>query len=489
MLVSIFSKVLSMSLTASLIIPVVLLARLALRYSPKIFSYALWWVVLLRLLCPVSVSSAISLIPRGVSDAISSVRWETPDPEEKPPYSQITPEFTDIPAAAQPEQSRLPEVLSVIWIAGVAAFWLYSIRAYIRLRRKLSDAIPLRQNIFLSDHVPFPCVVGLLRQKIYLPATLSDAEQPYIIAHEQHHIRRGDPLIRFLAFTALSVHWFNALVWLSFRLLVRDMEMSCDEAVLDRLGPGIRSDYSQSLLNLAAGHPRVAWTPLNFGEADTGGRIKNILGWRRPGAWVVALAMVLSVTVSVCAVTDPVTLPDEIVQMQQPESTPVQEIPEDIPNIVLNDAQAGAVRAYLQAGSPADSEICAAEEVSILFGVEISPYTICYGHCGGELCLTITRDGTEETFITRDETLMGYLQHFYACSGAVDMRFSELPDTAHLHSSHHAEGCDVRLYRYHCELCDQEETAVVSYYCGCANCNMYWRQEAQEIDTHTDRRR
>lgn len=502
MLINIFAKVLNMSLTASFVIAVVLLARLLLRRSPKIFSYALWSVVLLRLLCPASFPSAVSLIPSGFHDAVSGAQWEEPGVAEdlqndKSWYDTSVPDATaDFPiidqSAIHPHEEKeikMPAVLCAAWSLGVAVIWLYSVFSYVRLRGKLSDAVPLRDNIYLSDHIPSPCVAGLLRQRIYLPSIIGAGEQPYIIAHEQHHIRRGDPFTRFLAFTALTIHWFNPLVWLSFHLLVKDMEMSCDEAVLRKLGPEIRSDYSQSLLNLAAGHPRVAWTPLTFGETETGGRIKNILRWRKPAAWTVALAMLLSVTVSVCALTDPIADMPAAPQTKENEPSHTPEIMGDIPYIKLNDTQKRVLQAYLYSDVLEEMVSYPQKEIRILFGAEVFPYTLFYGYWGGNTCLIVTQNKEDISYITTDENLIGYLYHFYICNGSIDMDFTELPEDAVLRSSNHAECCDVRIYSYHCTFCDQEETAIVSYYCGCGNCTKFWRDEAAEIHEHTDGRR
>lgn len=491
MLINIFTKVLNMSLTASFVIGVVLLARLLLSRSPKIFSYALWSVVLLRLLCPVSFPSAISLIPRGFNDAVSDAQWEVPGfaeelENDKSQYDAAMPDATaDFPIVDQSGihpnkewETTIPTVLCAVWLTGVAVIWLNSVLSYVRLRSKLSDAVPLRDNIYISDHIPSPCVAGLLRQRIYLPAVLNAEEQPYIIAHEQHHIRRGDPFIRFLAFMAFTTHWFNPLVWLSFHLLVKDMEMSCDEAVIRKLGSDIRSDYSQSLLNLAAGRTYVAWTPLTFGETETVARIRNILRWRKPAAWTVVLALVLSATVSVCALTDPV--------VEEPMTDPAKndqmlQIGDDVNVITLKENQMRVLERCLENATAAEVTENSHRDIQNLFAVEIQPYTLFYGYCQGEDYVTLVQAGTDTVYIVGDETLKWYLYHFYICNGAIDMGFTELPEDAVLLSSNHVEGCAVRLYDYYCSVCEQTETAVVSYYCGCGDCIAFWREEVPEI--------
>lgn len=144
--------------------------------------------------------------------------------------------------------------------------------------------------------------MGLFRPKIYLPSTLTETERGYILRHEQYHLRRRDHVVKLLSFLALCVHWFNPLVWAAFILAGKDMEMSCDEAVVRELGEDIRADYSASLLSLATGRRIVAGMPLAFGEGDTGGRIRNLLNWKRPQPWIIAVCAVVCVgLIALCA--------------------------------------------------------------------------------------------------------------------------------------------------------------------------------------------
>ena len=167
-----------------------------------------------------------------------------------------------------------------IWFAGIRSCYLQRC-SIIRLRRKLVGAVPLCENIYLADHIASPFVLGLFRPKIFLPSSLSEVEQEYIIQHEKHHIRRGDHVTRILAFAALCVHWFNPLVWLAFVLSGRDMEMSCDEAVMKRMDGDIRADYSASLLT----SPQDAniWGHAGLWEA-TLAEIKNVLNYKKPAS-------------------------------------------------------------------------------------------------------------------------------------------------------------------------------------------------------------
>ena len=333
----IFSRVLHMSLTGSYIILIVLLMRLALRKVPKVFSYVLWATVLFRLLCPVSISSALSVLnftptvaaqPQGVVTTVEhpvildiymadSFIPEEPESEITHQSPEVTPTFPEnrvdpapVPDAvdqqAPAEPVRDPLRFSVIiWLLGMGILFVYNIYAYARLSAKTAGAVRLRKNIYLGDHIPTPFVKGLIRPKIYLPSTLAEAERRYIIAHERCHIKRRDPLWKLLGYIALCIHWFNPLVWLAFILSAKDMEMSCDEAVIGMYGPKIRAEYSASLLRLATPHRFVALTPLAFGEGDTKGRVMNMAKWKKPGFWAMLCAAIVCIAVLAACATNP----------------------------------------------------------------------------------------------------------------------------------------------------------------------------------------
>ena len=320
-----FPIVCNMSLTASVVILAVLAVRLLLRRAPKVFAYALWAVVLFRLLCPVSVTSAVSLM--GALGAPAQERTQRTSAVEYVPADRIrgtAPAVTQLPQTPLPAETggavnaapadTAPEavpatsfnepvfILTLIWLAGMVLLLAYSLVSLLRLRRRLVGTVRLRDNIYLADHIPSPFVMGLFRPKIYLPSTLTETERGYILRHEQYHLRRRDHLVKFLSFLALCIHWFNPLVWAAFVLSGKDMEMSCDEAVVRELGEDIRADYSASLLSLATGRRIVAGMPLAFGEGDTGSRIRNLLNWKRPRPWVMAVCAVVCVgLIALCA--------------------------------------------------------------------------------------------------------------------------------------------------------------------------------------------
>ena len=251
---NVFLTVLNMSITAAFVIVALCVARLVLRkiHAPKWISYALWAVAGFRLAVPVTIESVLSLIPRRLPEIAAPVRQYY---ESLPPIG--TPERIDYLLSAS-HSTGVPiwtvhDVLSVIWLAGVAAMTLYAVISYVRLLRR-------------RDSVMTPFVYGFIKPKIHIPSGLAGEELRYVTLHEQTHINRHDHLVKLFAFALLCVHWFNPFAWFAFVLLCADMEMSCDERVLRELGMDAKADYSQALLSLSMNRRILAASPLAFGE-------------------------------------------------------------------------------------------------------------------------------------------------------------------------------------------------------------------------------
>ena len=309
-LMSLFSRVLNMSLAAGVVILLVVSARFLLRKSPKIFSYILWAAVLFRLLCPLALESRISVfspfepvfedttspsqfdeVVYGVSMSQDEQLRVVQEPVAQPVVEEIQPEVP---------------VVEIIWLAGTAGMLLYGLVGALRLKKHLNSAVWQRDNVFLTDCVGTPFVMGLVHPRIYLPQSISEDEKFYVLVHERYHIERLDHVVKLLAYLALSIHWFNPLVWVAFYLAEKDMEMSCDEAVMDTLGERVRADYALSLL-CYTGHRRMArGTPLSFGESCAKSRVKNLARWRSPGRLTEIIAGVLCVLLLLTCVTNPV---------------------------------------------------------------------------------------------------------------------------------------------------------------------------------------
>ncbi|MFA5536249.1 MAG: M56 family metallopeptidase, partial [Bacillota bacterium] len=306
---NIFLQILNLSFTASFVIIFVLLARLFLKKSPKILSYALWGVVLFRLICPLSFESMFSLLPVKPNPIPLDIVYEA--------FPTID---TGIPAINQTVNQSLPAATatasinplqiwtfigSTVWLMGIAVLLIYSIVSLAKLRRRLKNAVHDKDNIYLAKQLDTPFVMGIIRPKIYLPTSLKEEEKRYILLHEQMHIRRFDHIVKIVSFFVLCLHWFNPLVWIAFFVSGKDMEMSCDEAVIKELGSDVKKEYSSSLLTLATGRRIVGGSPLAFGEGSTKGRIKNVLNYKKPKFWVILITALICVIAVFCLVSNP----------------------------------------------------------------------------------------------------------------------------------------------------------------------------------------
>lgn len=304
MLERLFVSVLNMSLIGSYAIVFVLIARLLLKKTPKIFSYALWGIVLFRLLCPFSFESGVSLIPTGkVSIPQDIIYNSTPQISTgiavlDSMVNPLLPAPSNIGNSVNPIQIWL-FIGAAIWSLGLLAMLIYSIIAFVKLKRNLIGAAHLKENIYLADHISTPFVMGLLKPKIYLPSSLSDGEKDFIIAHELCHLKRFDHATRILGFAALVVHWFNPLAWIAFIASGKDMELSADESVMQKMDRDIRAEYSQSLLRFGTVKRMIHATPLAFGEGDTKNRVKNVLNYQKPALGVVVIAIVAVVAIGI----------------------------------------------------------------------------------------------------------------------------------------------------------------------------------------------
>lgn len=297
----VFLRVLNMGITAGYCVLVILLLRLFLKKLPKIYSYVLWSVVYFRLVCPVSIKSVFSLLkvsPQTVPSDIGTrinprITSGVPqvDVVVNAGLAQAAPE---VGASANPMQI-IVYAATVVWGIGVLLLFGYSVWSVLRLKRQLKGARCLEENLYESEKLHTPFVLGCFVPRIYLPADLGDKERVYVLAHERTHIRRRDYLIKEAAFLVTCIYWFHPLIWLAFYLMCRDMEMSCDESVIRSMGRENKKEYSAALLSLACGRQILNGSPLAFGEGGVKGRITNVLHYKRPAFWGgVALAIVLA---------------------------------------------------------------------------------------------------------------------------------------------------------------------------------------------------
>lgn len=330
MLETIFVQILNMSITAGIMVLFVMLLRFLLKPMPKIYSYVLWVVVLFRLICPFSFTTDYSLL--GMVNAktaeqgrIEYISVDAPGNKDEAGMSEngaepdmpMSTEETGILETLNEEQkvkegflsglnaALLIKTGSMIWLLGMVLLAGGSIREFILLKKSLKNAALESENIYCSKNVTTPFTIGIFRPAIILPSNLNVEEKEYILLHEQIHIRRKDHIIRLVSFMLLCIHWFNPLIWAAFFLSEKDMEMSCDEAVVRRLGNEVKKEYSMSLLSLASGQVTFAGSPILFGEGDTKERIKNILNFKEPKKVAGIIAVCICVMAGVVLLANP----------------------------------------------------------------------------------------------------------------------------------------------------------------------------------------
>ncbi len=312
---AVFLKLLNMSITASYFAVGVMILRLILKKAPKWISVLLWGLVGLRLLLPFSVESKQSLIP-NTEPITSELLTYTPravqvQPIVLPPIVNRSPDILPptVTTLAPPARDYTA-IVTNIWILGMILMLGYFCFSYLRLLRKLREAVPLEGNLRLCDHIPAPFLLGFFRPRIYLPSDLTAEDLTYVIAHEEAHLKRKDHWWKPLAFLLLTVYWFNPILWVAYLLLCRDIEFACDEKVMALLGAESKKPYSQALLRCSSPKLRLSACPLAFGEGSVKKRISSILSYKKPTFWIIVASLILCTVLSVGFLTDPSSAED-----------------------------------------------------------------------------------------------------------------------------------------------------------------------------------
>ena len=308
---AIFLKIVNMSISACWIVLAIILLRVVLKKAPKWINCVLWGIAGLRLVMPFSFESIFSLVPSA--ETITKAP-DSPRPQINSGVTVIDNQINGYLQGNYFEGVTRPAgnftdintILAVIWLIGIAALLIYTLISFLRLKRKIGTAILLRDNIYQSEAVVSPFVLGIIKPKIYLPFNMNTQDMEHVIAHEQAHIKRKDYLWKPLGFLILTLHWFNPMVWLGYILLCRDIELACDEKVVKELDNEQRADYSEALLTCSVNRRMIAACPLAFGEVGVKDRIKSVLNYKKPAFWIIIVAVVASITVAVCFLTNPV---------------------------------------------------------------------------------------------------------------------------------------------------------------------------------------
>ncbi len=312
----VFLSVVNMSIAAGYAAIAVIIIRFLLRSSPKWISVALWGVVGLRLILPFSLKSVFSLIPTAKTFEPSIMTDPTPSISTGiPAINEVVNPIIGSTFAPKPYDSANPlqiiiPVLAVIWLMGIIALLIYAFISYTLIKHKTATAVRSRDNIYQSENVASPFILGIFRPRIYLPFKISEKDADLVIAHEVAHIKRKDHLWKPIGFLLLALHWFNPIMWVAYILLCRDIVLACDEKVVKKLSREERADYSNALLSCSTSRRAVTACPLAFGEVGIKQRIRSVLNYKKPTFWVILIACIASIALVVCFLTDPPIKPN-----------------------------------------------------------------------------------------------------------------------------------------------------------------------------------
>ena len=313
----IFLRIVELSWQAGVLALAVMLARLALRRAPKWAVCLLWALVAVRLVLPFSLQSPVSL--QAAQSPVTAALYELPQTQEAAqktdevlsggPAEPVTPlpptEVVTVQPVPAPKPAMTVSLLAAIWLAGVVMMLTYMLVSYLGIYRRVCTAVRLEDNVYRCGSWGTPFVLGLLRPRIYVPEGMDDTALPQVLAHERCHIRRGDHLVKPLAFLLLALHWFNPVLWAAYVLLGRDMENACDERVLRDVDGAGRAAYSRALVACAVRQRPAAVCPLAFGEVAVQERVKNAMNGKKPAVWAAVLLVIAAAVIAVCFLTSP----------------------------------------------------------------------------------------------------------------------------------------------------------------------------------------
>ena len=309
---AVFLKVLNMSISASWLVLVVMVLRFLLKKSPRWVHVALWALVAVRLICPVSIESVLSLIPSSETLPQEIIYSQKPAIDsgveviDRVVNTSMSESLTPQPGASvNPIQVHL-FVQENIWCLGMVLMAAWAWVSYLRLRKKVYASLNLGNGVYLCDYIDTPFILGILDPKIYLPSDMDSAAAAHVLAHERAHLARRDHWWKPFGYLLLTVHWFNPVLWLGYILLCRDIELACDEKVIRDMELPQKKAYSEALLNCSVNRRHIAACPLAFGEVGVKERVKTVLHYKKPAFWIALIAVVALIVTAICFLTDPV---------------------------------------------------------------------------------------------------------------------------------------------------------------------------------------
>ncbi|MBE5947670.1 MAG: hypothetical protein E7261_01445 [Lachnospiraceae bacterium] len=306
-----FLKLLNMSIVASWVVLAVILFRLLLKKAPKYIRCIMWMLVGVRLICPFSFKSNLSLIPSAEvlpEDVLSGPQFVINTglgAVDSRINAHIGDRYFEGVTVSTGSGSETMQILSCVWLAGMLVMLAYTIISYIRTRKGLAEAVECTNGIWLCDHVKTPFILGVFNPRIFLPACMNEADKDYVVAHEKAHLKRFDHIWKPIGFLLLTIYWFNPVMWIAYILLCRDIELACDEKVIKDMGLEGKKLYSEALINCSMKRRWIIACPLAFGEVGVKERIKTVLSYKKPAFWIVIVAVVTCMVMGVCFLTNP----------------------------------------------------------------------------------------------------------------------------------------------------------------------------------------
>ena len=300
-------KLLNMSIAASWLVLAVLILRLLLKKTPKWITCLLWGLVALRLIVPFYIESGISLIPSSEVFPEDIIISENPAIHSgiSVVNSTVNSAMTQQMIEKGNSLDRVISVLAIVWAVGAVVMLLYGTISGLRLRRKLRASILIRDRVYICDEVASPFVFGFFRPKIYMPSGIEESQLPYILAHENAHIRRLDHWWKPISFGLLAIYWFNPLLWVAHILLCRDIERACDEKVVADMDNGQKKGYSQALVACSVHRRMIMTCPVAFGEIGVKTRVKGVFSYKKPALWLMITSVAACTAVAACFLTNP----------------------------------------------------------------------------------------------------------------------------------------------------------------------------------------
>ena len=310
----VFTTLLNMSMTAGILVLIIILLRLCFKKAPKKYVCILWALVALRLLCPFSISSSLSIfnLINMETDSSGQINYfQYNGKTEKPILQFDVPAFVNNNTSAESmtigthtSNLYLPTIM-YIWTLGVVIMLAYAVICYLQLKKQVTASAQKMDNIYICDDIKFPFILGIIKPRIFLPSGMKENTEKNVIAHEVAHLKRHDHLWKPLGYLLLSVYWFNPVLWFAYILLCRDIEAACDEMVISEMDKNSIAEYSEALLSCATHRRIITACPIAFGETNVKGRIKHVLTYKKPAFWIICITIVACIIAAVCLLTNP----------------------------------------------------------------------------------------------------------------------------------------------------------------------------------------